>query len=72
MKRNHKCFNIARHFGKCYASKFVGTFVLALLFQHDYAQAHKSRSIKTCLDESGGEELDWPAQSPDLKPTEHL
>lgn len=30
------------------------------------------RPIKTWLDEFGAEELGWPAQSPDLIPTEHL
>ncbi|KAL0147879.1 hypothetical protein M9458_056838, partial [Cirrhinus mrigala] len=42
------------------------------LFQHDCTPVHKARSIKTWMTESGVDELDWPAQIPDLNPTEHL
>ncbi len=43
-----------------------------VLFQHDCDPVHKARSIKTCSDEFGMEELDLLAQSPDLKPIQHL
>ncbi|KAK3573629.1 hypothetical protein QTP86_029978 [Hemibagrus guttatus] len=42
------------------------------LFQHDCTPVHKARSIKTWMSEFGVEELDWPAQSPDLNLTEYL
>ena len=33
---------------------------------------HKARSIKTWMSVFGVEELDWPVQTPDLPPIEHL
>ena len=42
------------------------------LFQHDCAPVQKAGSIKTWMREFGVKELDWPAQSPNLIPIEHL
>ena len=38
------------------------------LFQHDNASMHKARSIQKWFFKISAEELDWPAQSPDLNP----
>ena len=42
------------------------------LFQHDNTPVHIARSIQRWFVEIGVEELDWPAQSPDHNPIEHL
>jgi hypothetical protein len=42
------------------------------LFQHESAHVHKARSIQKRFVEIGVEEIDWPAQSPDLNPIENL
>ena len=42
------------------------------LFQHDNVPVHKARSIEKWFLEIGVEELNWPAQSPDLNPKDHI
>ncbi len=42
--------------------------VATVLFQHDFIPEHKAWTVKKWFSQFGVEELDWPAQSPDLNP----
>ncbi len=42
------------------------------IFQQDLAPAHTAKSIKGWLNDHGVGVLDWPANSPDLKPIENI
>ncbi len=42
------------------------------IFQQDLAPAHTDKSTKSWLNDHGVGVLDWPANSPDLKPIENL
>ena len=43
-----------------------------IIFQQDNDPKHTSRLVKNWLEEQEFRTLVWPAQSPDLNPTEHL
>ena len=69
-ERNSECFSIPRDFMLPTLWKQFGDG--PFLFQHECAPEHKARPIKTWMSKFGLEKLDWPAQSPDLNPIEHL
>lgn len=43
-----------------------------IIFQHDNDLKHTARVTKQWLQDAEIEVLDWPPQSPDLNPIEHL
>ena len=50
------------------SSLFSGSFYL----QDDGAPCHRSKAVKSFVQQQGWKTLDWPPQSPDLNPIENL
>ena len=42
------------------------------MFQHDNAPRHRAKIVQQWLHEIEVETLEWPPQSPDLNPIEHV
>lgn len=69
--RKSECFSIPRHFGQFHAPFFVGTVWSWFLPLPTWLCSRAQSKVPEDLDESP-DEPDWPAQSPDLDPIDHL
>ncbi len=67
-QRSHQ--EILEHFMLPSADKLYGD--ADFIFQQDLAPAHTAKGTKSWFNDHGVTVLDWPANSPDLNPTENL
>ncbi|GFW79713.1 transposable element Tcb2 transposase [Trichonephila clavipes] len=55
-----------------YVRHFRGAMGLQFLFMDDNAPCHRTEAAKQLLESEDIERMDWPPQSPDLNPIEHV